>query len=332
VKNIDAFAMKGKGVAFFVSAYRANTPDLGGQMPNMPKFTVPEENKTGLEELIKGYGLTINRDTVLDRQATQVSVTEKTIGYFGDQPISASVPMLDPRLPLVSKINKKSLLVPNVPFLAFMPSDRSTPLPISTLTLTPEATTAQGAGKLTVTEVAATAETSVKRTNAMSLSLDDANQPSSDEVPGPFPVIMTLEGTLTSTLGNGSTEKGRILVASNGDFITNVFNRQDPLADPRTMRGMPPALAQSVDQYRRSAVDFFKNSADWLASDPDLIRIRGRGTMAYIDAARLDKDKKVAFQVANIAGIPLAFGALGIVAWMRRRARRNELFAQFNKA
>jgi hypothetical protein len=98
------------------------------------------------------------------------------------------------------------------------------------------------------------------------------------------------------------------------------------------MRGMPPALAQSVDQYRRSAVDFFKNSADWLASDPDLIRIRGRGTMAYIDAARLDKDKKVAFQVANIAGIPLAFGALGIVAWMRRRARRNELFAQFNKA
>ena len=251
-KNLDAFVMKGKGVAIFQSPYRSNSPDIG-VIPGMPKFTVPEENKTGLEGIIESYGVTLNKDTLIDRQSPQVSVVEKVVAYMGNEPLKASVPTLDPRLPLMTNINRKSLLVPNVNLLAFTPAERATPLPISSLSRTAASTAAVQAGTLTITEVVSSAETTVKRTNAMGLSVEDATEEKPDEVAGPFPVIVTIEGKLASSVGNGSTDKARIVVASNGDFISNVFNRNDPLADPRTLRGMPPALGQStsVSQARQ---------------------------------------------------------------------------------
>ena len=330
-KNLDAFVMKGKGVAIFQSPYRSNSPDIG-VIPGMPKFTVPEENKTGLEGIIESYGVTLNKDTLIDRQSPQVSVVEKVVAYMGNEPLKASVPTLDPRLPLMTNINRKSLLVPNVNLLAFMPAERATPLPISSLSRTAASTAAVQAGTLTITEVVSSAETTVKRTNAMGLSVEDATEEKPDEVAGPFPVIVTIEGKLASSVGNGSTDKARIVVASNGDFISNVFNRNDPLADPRTLRGMPPALGQSVQEYRESAVNFLKNATEWLVSDADLIAIRGRGSVAYIDGSRLDSSKKFTMQAFNIVGIPLLFSLAGLVAWQLRKGRRAALAARFKKA
>ena len=330
-KNLDAFVMKGKGVAIFQSPYRSNSPDIG-VIPGMPKFTVPEENKTGLEGIIESYGVTLNKDTLIDRQSPQVSVVEKVVAYMGNEPLKASVPTLDPRLPLMTNINRKSLLVPNVNLLAFMPAERATPLPISSLSRTAASTAAVQAGTLTITEVVSSAETTVKRTNAMGLSVEDATEEKPDEVAGPFPVIVTIEGKLASSVGNGSTDKARIVVASNGDFISNVFNRNDPLADPRTLRGMPPALGQSVQEYRESAVNFLKNATEWLVSDADLIAIRGRGSVAYIDGSRLDSSKKFTMQAFNIVGIPLLFSLAGLVAWQLRKGRRAALAARFQKA
>lgn len=330
-KNLDAFVMKGKGVAIFQSPYRSNSPDIG-VIPGMPKFTVPEENKTGLESIIESYGVTLNKDTLIDRQSPQVSVVEKVVAYMGNEPLKASVPTLDPRLPLMTNINRKSLLVPNVNLLAFMPADRATPLPISSLSRTAAATTAEQAGTLTITEVVSSAETTVKRTNAMGLTVEDATEEKPDEVAGPFPVIVTIEGKLASSVGNGSTDKARLVIASNGDFISNVFNRNDPLADPRTLRGMPPALGQSVQEYRESAVNFLKNATEWLVSDADLIAIRGRGSVAYIDASRLDGNKKFTLQAFNIVGIPLLFSLAGLVGWQVRKGRRAALAARFKKA
>lgn len=330
-KNLDAFVMKGKGVAIFQSPYRSNSPDIG-VIPGMPKFTVPEENKTGLEGIIESYGVTLNKDTLIDRQSPQVSVVEKVVAYMGNEPLKASVPTLDPRLPLMTNINRKSLLVPNVNLLAFMPAERATPLPISSLSRTAASTAAVQAGTLTITEVVSSAETTVKRTNAMGLSVEDATEEKPDEVAGPFPVIVTIEGKLASSVGNGSTDKARIVVASNGDFISNVFNRNDPLADPRTLRGMPPALGQSVQEYRESAVNFLKNATEWLVSDADLIAIRGRGSVAYIDGSRLDSSKKFTMQAFNIVGIPVLFSLAGLVAWQLRKGRRAALAARFKKA
>ena len=330
-KNLDAFVMKGKGVAIFQSPYRSNSPDIG-VIPGMPKFTVPEENKTGLEGIIESYGVTLNKDTLIDRQSPQVSVVEKVVAYMGNEPLKASVPTLDPRLPLMTNINRKSLLVPNVNLLAFMPAERATPLPISSLSRTAASTAAVQAGTLTITEVVSSAETTVKRTNAMGLSVEDATEEKPDEVAGPFPVIVTIEGKLASSVGNGSTDKARIVVASNGDFISNVFNRNDPLADPRTLRGMPPALGQSVQEYRESAVNFLKNATEWLVSDADLIAIRGRGSVAYIDGSRLDSSKKFTMQAFNIVGIPILFSLAGLVAWQLRKGRRAALAARFKKA
>ena len=203
-KNLDAFVMKGKGVAIFQSPYRSNSPDIG-VIPGMPKFTVPEENKTGLEGIIESYGVTLNKDTLIDRQSPQVSVVEKVVAYMGNEPLKASVPTLDPRLPLMTNINRKSLLVPNVNLLAFMPAERATPLPISSLSRTAASTAAVQAGTLTITEVISSSDTTVKRTNAMGLSVEDATEEKPDEVAGPFPVIVTIEGKLASSVGARAT-------------------------------------------------------------------------------------------------------------------------------
>jgi ABC-type uncharacterized transport system involved in gliding motility auxiliary subunit len=320
-RSLDAYVQSGRGLAVFASRYRT---DQAGAEYGGTGFA--EENTTGLEPLFAAWGIRLGADRLIDREAAQVSVTYQTLGRMGDQPIRQPLPTLDPRLPLITTLNQESLLVPNVPLIAFQPADRTTPLPITGIEILDSARTAAESGGLTLTEVASTSETSVRQQNALTLSLEESVEPVAGESAGAVPVIVTLEGRLPSAFADSSTESARVLVASSGDFITNALSSdRDPLRNPRVLRSMPPEVVGSVQQYSVSAILFIKNAADWLVSDADLVRIRGRGIPAYIETSSLTRENKTFFQLVNVAGVPLAFVGVGIVAALSRRRRRAEL-------
>jgi hypothetical protein len=328
--NLDAFVRTGKGVAIFASAFRSQ--DLGGQFGGV---SIPEVNATGLESLLQQYGATISQDRLLDREAAQVSVTMQVVGYMGQQEIRQPIPTVDPRLPIISQLNPESILVPNVPLLAFQPRNRNTPLPITPLVLTDAAQAAVQEGSLRVINVASTGPSSVTVQGQNSLSLEQAIEPIAGEVTGSQPVIMTIEGELPGA-GEGSAAPVstgvRLLVASSGDFITNIFTGNDPLSDPGLLRSMPPQVASSVQQYTMSSILFLKNTADWLVSDADLVSIRSRGLPTYVQNDQLNRQSRTFYQLINIVLVPLVFVAVGISAAWSRRRRRRKLSERFQMA
>lgn len=322
LRNIDAFVQSGRGVAVFASRYRASS--LGGQFAGAGGFA--EENETGLERLFDAWGIGLGADRLIDREAAQVSVTYQTLGRVGDQPIRQALPTLDPRLPLVTQLNQESLLVPNVPMIAFQPADRTSPLPVTGIEIREAARTAAESGELVLTEVATTSQSAVRVQNALTMSLEESTETAAGETAGAVPVIVTLEGRLPSAFDGAGTDQARVLVASSGDFITNALaSDRDPLRNPRVLRSMPPEVVGSVQQYSLSAILFIKNAADWLVSDADLVRIRGRGIPSFIETSNLAREKKTFYQLMNIAGVPMAFVGVGVLAAISRRRRRAEL-------
>jgi ABC-type uncharacterized transport system involved in gliding motility auxiliary subunit len=325
LQNLDRWVQQGGGTAVFASAWRKRP--LGQDFGN---FGVPEHNDEGLLRLLRTWGVELRTDRLVDREASQVSIAMQTIGYMGEQPIRQPLPTMDPRLPLVTRIHTGSVLVPNIALLAFQPADRVSPLPLTGLRLTPDAEAAVQAGTLQVTEVAATADSTVSVGERDSLSLEAAWDPLPGEEAGSVPVMMTLEGRIPAGWEeHAGTAPGRVLVVSSGDFITNLFQGDDPLQDPRLLRAMPPQVASTTQQYAMNSVLFLKNAADWLASDADLVAIRTRGLPAFVQTDRLTRTRKNLYQLVNIVLIPVCFVLLGIVSALVRRRRRLALTARF---
>lgn len=331
LRNIDAFVQRGGGAGFFVSPWRMGASPFGVDMPGMDHFAQPEPNATGLQPLLEAWGVRLNEDTLIDREVSQISVEIRTIGFMGDQPLQSPLPVMDPRLPLFTDLNPASLLATHVPLLAFQPANRRQPLPVSSLALTSSARERMAEERLEVVEVVRANPTTTRRRHAPSLSLEQALQPSAqEETGGGWPVIVTLEGHLPSAFDDaGSTDAGRLLVAANGDFITNVFSGQDPLRDPNVLRTLPPQVIQTVQQYSASSVLFLRNATDWLVADADLIRIRARGTPVFLEAESLQRERRTRVQALNIVGVPLLFIALGVTVFFARQRRRRALSAAF---
>ena len=329
LRAVDEHVQAGRGLAVFTSRWRmADAPPEIAPRGMFPPS--PEPNETGLEPLLEAYGVLLQNDILLDREAGQISVQDRTIGYYGDQPISAPVPLMDPRLPVITRLDPASILVPNLPLLAFQPMDRTQPLPVSSLAVTGAAREREAADLLRVVEVASTNPTSVRRPQGRPLSLEEASTPTPNETQGSFPVIATLEGTLPSWADPGAlTTSGRLLVASNGEFITSLFNPRDPLRDPRLMGSMPPQIAQTVQQYNLSSLLFLRNAADWLAADPGLIAIRGRGLPVFLDPELLQRESAMRLQAANVLGVPLVFLLIGLGVWWARTRRKHILQQRF---
>ena len=341
LENLDAFIMSGRGVAIFASPYRLEQLDMGDmQIPGMQLPPVHARNEHGLDELLASYGVEIRQDAVLDNEAMQLSVIQETGTVRGRQ-VSQLTPFMDPRLPVISEMNAESIVAGEIPFLAFMPLDRQDPLPTSTLRVLPSAA---NDSNIEVTEVAATSSSSFRIHDRMSVGIDEMDSltlesavadaaetetEDDDDVEGPHPVIVTLEGALSSAYGDETAEQARLLVASNGTFIRNAFNQNDLLMQPMMQQMLPPDLASTVQAYQFTPVMFLKNTADWIVEDADLIAIRSRGIPTFVDVEDLRPGRRLAFQVINIAGVPAFFLVIAAIVAARRRKRREEYGRMF---
>ncbi len=132
-------------------------------------------------------------------------------------------------------------------------------------------------------------------------NLDPLQQWTADKLEdeGQKGLVVTLTGALKSYAGGEPAKNARILVAGGGSFVT------DPFLSPGN-----EALVL--------------NMVDWLVLDEALLSVRSRG-LAAARLSDLGDAARATVKYLNIAGVPLALVAFGLVRWRMREKRRGSV-------
>ncbi|MEO8902396.1 MAG: GldG family protein [Polyangiaceae bacterium] len=350
LRRIDEFLMLGgKSLVVYASAVTMKANDA---------TMVATLSTHGLDKLLSGYGITMNKDAVFDNGAqfrigaqTQAGVT-----WFRHPGIAHVV--ADPRM---DDANNKLL---DNSFAGFFRMDEAIfPFP-SSLTLDK---TKQPAD----VKVTAVARTTPKTIVVTSDTVDEKMRLNWD-LKGPQEqrvIAATAIGKLKSAFAGKPGEvkpasevapsESRVLVISSSEFLTNPFayaGNGPELGGQFQMFGAVGGdqqllqIAQPYTKYLTNTILSLKNTLDWMAGDSDLIaasaKLLGDPNLTYsdvskpsikdsdteADAKRKDEEYRSARKAVQTKvqwtltfGVPLLFAAFGLLRWRQRQAQRDLL-------
>jgi gliding-associated putative ABC transporter substrate-binding component GldG len=302
-KEIDSFLMKGKGVIFLVDGMVMSQPRGGApgmDMPGVPK--VGQANDSGLGELLKAYGFSVDQDFVLDKQNVPGPIEA------GGRRLLANAPMFvgveTPR----SK-DKDFQLMAGINAVVF-------PYPSSVELVGPLKDGPPAQGKLW--KLAQSSPGSWKVSGFFMFNPGTPVEPTKDK--GPFGLAYAYQGPLKSafapagaggamstadTTPPGESKKSvRLVMVGDSDFASDEFF---PMSRYLPIYG--------------SGAQFLLNAIGWVLEDEALLPVRAK--LVSSRPLQIDPDQKVtALKYFNILGVPLAFCAFGFLRWRFRRARR----------
>ncbi len=347
LRRIDQFVLKGKSLVVMASFVNVKASDA------TMNATL---NAHGLEKLLEGYGIEMQKNVVLDfgrsfrvNVLTQGGVASARFPQFmdiqDDTRFTGEEQLLDTGFPGFFRI--PSIVVPFA----------------SSLTLHGDK---QPGAKLHVV-ARSTPRTILAKGDTVDLKPLQQWKPKGEW--GQFPVAATVEGKLKTAFPAGdkqgvdtpaeSTNPGRIFVVSSSQFLANPFARSGNGPDMGQFGGMMPGgggdeqLLQLAQPYAQQALTgtilSFKNTLDWLTGDTDLLavsaKILSEPGLVYGDVSKpkfdenetddqlkkRDAEMKEArksqqhmVEIVLILGLPLLFALYGILRWrMRMSAREN---------
>ena len=155
-----------------------------------------------------------------------------------------------------------------------------------------------------------------------------------------------------------SVKTARVFVLASSQFLANPLARAGNGPDMGQYGQMMPSLGGDeqllmlagpyAQQFITGSILVFKNTLDWLSGDTDLLAVSAKlladPNLVYGDklkitpdetedqirkqeedlkAARKDEQRNV--EILLIVGIPLLFGAYGLLRWRRRTAAREHV-------
>ncbi len=346
LRRIDQFVMKGKSLAVIASAVnvKANDASMNATL-----------NLHGLDKLLEGYGIAVEKDVVLDMWR-HVRLILPTAGGIAQ----AEFPQIlevqdDPRF-----TDKEQLIDTSFPAL-FRTQDVAVPF-ASSLSLKSDK---QPGAKMQI----------VMRSSPRSVHLtgDSADlrpfQKWASKLKGlqaqQFGLGANVEGTLKSAFGEGdkqgvdapdkSVKPARVFVLASSQFLANPLARAGNGPDMGQYGQMMPSLGGDeqllmlagpyAQQFITGSILVFKNTLDWLSGDTDLLAVSAKllsePNLVYGDklkitpdesedqirkqeedmkAARKDTQRNV--ELFLILGIPILFAGYGLLRWRRRTAAR----------
>jgi ABC-type uncharacterized transport system involved in gliding motility auxiliary subunit len=347
LRRIDEFLMNGgKSLVVYASAVTLK--------PNDASMNA-ELSTHGLDKLLAGYGIQMNKDAVLDFGAQfRIGVpTQGGIAWIRHPGIAHVIN--DPRL----DGDEKAL---DTSFPAFFRMDEIiVPFPSSLKLLRDK----QPADVKLEAVARSTHDASVDTNDSVDMRLREEwkqKPPQEQRV-----IAAYAQGKLKSAFAGSPDEaikpaerapsESRVLVVSSSLFLTNPFayagNGPD-LGGQFQMFGNiggDPTLqmiAQPYTKYLTSTILSFKNTLDWMAGDSDLIaasaKLIGEPNLTYTSVAkpkiknnadeaelkrkdaeyrkaRSDVQRKV--QYAMILTMPIVFGAFGLIRWRMRESNRD---------
>ncbi len=352
LRRIDEFLMKGnKALVVYASAVTLKPQDATMQATL---------SWHGLDKLLEGYGLAVQKNAVLDWGAQfRVGVMSMTGQVSAIRHPGIALVINDPRF----DDDKDRLL--DTSFAAFFRMDQiALPFPSSIeikRDKQPEDVKIQVVARSTPNASVQTSETV-----DMKMRKDwQPKPPYTQEVLAAF-----TEGKLKSAFGSNdkikvpdrSKEPSRILVVSSSEFITNpfAFSGNGPeLGGQFAMLGAvggDQQLQAIAGPYARdfltATILSFKNTLDWMSGDADLIAVSAKlltdPNLTYSsvskpkiaaeddDAAIKKKDEEYrnarksvqkTVQWSLTLGMPFLFALIGIGRWRYREGKRNQMRA-----
>jgi ABC-type uncharacterized transport system involved in gliding motility auxiliary subunit len=346
LRRIDQFVMKGKSLAIFASAVniKANDASMNATM-----------STHGLEKLLEGYGIALDKDVVLDiwrharvvvptaagmagAELQQVLDVQDDTRFSGDeQLIDASFPCLfrveDVAVPFASSLTLKADKQPGTKMQVVM---RSSPAAVH---LTGETV-------------------DLKPFQKWATKMKGLQQKQ-------FAIGANVEGTLKTAFPEGdkegveapaqSTKTARVFVLASSQFLANPLSRAGTGPDMGQFGMMMPNLGGDeqllmlagpyAQQYVTGSILVFKNTLDWLTGDTDLLAVSAKilsdPNLAYGDKLKLTPDmseeeirkkldemkgerrtQQYKVEAWLILGIPLLIALLGIARWRMRLSSR----------
>ena len=354
LRRIDQFLMKGKALAVLASAVnvKANDASMNASL-----------NTHGLEKLLAGYGVNLNKDAVLDFWR-RVRLVVPTAGGLAQPDFPQVLEVQDdPRM------SGDERLVDTGFACLFRVEDIAVPF-ASSLTLKKDM---QPGAKMQV----------VMRSSPYSVHLTSDNadlrpfQKWASKLKGlqqqQFAIAADVEGTLKSAFPEGdkqgvdapaqSAKPARVFVIASSQFLANPFARAGNSPDMGQFGMMMPNLGGDeqllmiagpyAQQFVTGTILVFKNTLDWLTGDTDLLAVSAKilsdPNLVYGDLPRVKitpdesedqirkqeeelkegrKAQQRNVELLLILGIPVIFAAYGLLRWrMRLAARANATIA-----
>ena len=354
LRRIDAFVLKGKSLAVVASAVNLKASDPGGSA------TLSTHN---LDKLLSGYGITMNKDAVLDfgrpmrvpvptQMGLQVGRFPPVLDVQDDARFSGNEQLLDTGFPAFFRMQQLSI-----------------PYPSSLTVKTDKQPEAQ------FRVLARSTPKSQKREgDTLDLKLLQRWVPQKGQLTQ-YDIAASVEGKLKSAFAGGdkmgveipdaAKNPARVLVISSSQFFANPFARAGNGPDMGQMPGMPPMggdenLQMFADGYARTVLTntilVAKNTMDWITGDTDLLaasaKILQEPALSYGDVSKpnfdemtedqlnkqaddMKKERKKKQNVISgtlIVGVPALFGLLGFLLWQRRSSRRSRALEELAAA
>ena len=350
LRRIDEFLMLGsKALVVYASAVtmKANDATMNATL-----------SLHGLDKLLPGYGITMNKDAVFDYGAQfRIGVpTQGGVTWIRHPGIAHVV--ADPRF---DGENDRLLDTSFAPFFrmeeAIFPFASSLKLDKSK----------QPADVKVAAVARTTPATSVSTSDSVDMKLREHWEP---KPPQEQRIIAAVAiGKLKSAFAGSPSEtikpaerapsESRVLVVSSSEFLTNPFayaGNGPELGGQFQMFGAvggdPQLLmfAQPYTKYLTSTILSLKNTLDWMAGDSDLVaasaKLIGDPNLTYANVAkpkfkagddeaeakRKDEEYRTArksvqtnVQWTLTFGVPVLFAAFGLLRWRQRQAQRDEL-------
>ncbi len=260
-KIIDKFVMDGGSVLFLVD---------GVKVENNLQASA---NQLGLDKLFESYGLRLNKNLVLDTSSGIASFNQGFVTFNINYPFWPKI--------VKGGFNKDSVAVAKLESLV---------LPwVSSIDVLKDK--ASGAN---FSYLVKSSGDSWTQSEPFNLS---PQQQLAKGKPAQYDLAVAVNGKLQSPFGNGSTDRGRVILVGDSDFLRdNLLDSGDSLI-------------------------FFQNLVDTLTLDEDLINIRAKGIAAR-PLGELSDSARVSYRYLNVFGLTVLVLAFGLWRYYARRRSR----------
>ncbi|MBN2808941.1 MAG: Gldg family protein [Deltaproteobacteria bacterium] len=329
---LDQFLLQGNNLALFYDPFQEKMPPQNMMMMGQGPSYVPVA--TGLEKLLAHYGVNVGKAYVMDQECFKQQLPQAQGG--GERAIYFA-PLLENR-----NINKDFPFIKNIKGLVMI---KAAPLTLSQDKLT--------AAQIRASELFSSSERSWLMADHINLNPMQMQPPVESSRFARQVLAYLLEGSFTSSFAGlplpekavadeaeGAAEESKEKAAAEGKPLAALVGEGGlESRGGRLDKGKPGRLivVGSADILRDNIVDeggatpnaqLLMNMLDYLNDRQDLAVLRSK-TQSFNPLVDIAPESRSLIKGANLVGLPLLVILAGLVAWMRRGARRRKLRQMF---
>ncbi len=318
--QLDQFLMKGKSAVFFIDSFTEIRMPGRGMFGRQPQV-IPVN--TGLDDLLKFYGVTVNKNIVLDANCARANMGSAIRDY--------------PLVPIITRkgLSKESIITKFLRGVAFM---KVSSVDLDTENLEKD--------KIEYRNLVKSSDESwlmEGRINFNPLLMDPGNQPV--ESMRSFPLAVLVSGKFSSYFA-GKEAPAREGEKGGPGAVTAVTRR-----DSTIEKGTSEIIVVGTSEITRSGflVDsqrilsrerqeeggsfsngiFLHNMVDYLTGNTYVPEMRSK-SLDYNPLVKTSETVRLALKTINIAGVPLLVILAGFVVWRRRISRKKKIQSVFS--